>query len=82
MKITSAQALSQHLKVLRKQRGISQAKVAELVGLRQGTVSNFETAPDKMQLDTLFRILSALELELTVQPRNSRPPASDWPEEW
>lgn len=72
MKITDPKTLSNYLRDQRKARGLSQAKVGDLVGLRQGTVSKFESIPDKMQLDTLFRLLSALELELSVEPKNTK----------
>lgn len=82
MKITDPKTLSSYLRDERKRRGLSQAKVGDLVGLRQGTVSKFESMPDKMQLDTLFRLLSALELELSVHPRGSISSEHKWPEEW
>tara|TARA_B100002019_G_scaffold281149_1_gene284897 strand:- start:3870 stop:4145 length:276 start_codon:yes stop_codon:yes gene_type:complete len=70
MKITDPKALSIYLRDERRRRGLSQGKVGDLVGLRQGTVSKFESMPEKMQLDTLFRLLSALELELAVKPKS------------
>lgn len=91
MKVTDPKTLSNYLRDERRTRNLSQAKVADLVGLRQGTVSKFESNPEKMQLDTLFRLLSALELELSVTPRNSQahtnkpdsPSAThQWTEEW
>ncbi|KXS33956.1 MAG: HTH-type transcriptional regulator, antitoxin HipB [Idiomarina sp. T82-3] len=91
MKITDPKTLSTYLRDERRHRGLSQAKVGDSVGLRQGTVSKFESTPEKMQLDTLFRLLSALELELVVQPKgntlNSESSASStssdkWAEEW
>ena len=91
MKITDPKALSNYIRDKRKTRGLSQATVGDLVGLRQGTVSKFESMPEKMQLDTLFRLLSALELELSVKPKNSNDlkdnsnsvlPDVKWSEEW
>ncbi|MCO4320960.1 helix-turn-helix domain-containing protein [Aliidiomarina quisquiliarum] len=82
MKITDPKTLSNYLRNERKTLGLSQAKVADLVGLRQGTVSKFESAPDKMQLDTLFRLLSALELELYVRPKESKNKNNKWTEDW
>ena len=91
MKVTDPKTLSVYLRDERKRRGISQSQVADLVGLRQGTVSRFESAPEKMQLDTLFRLLSALELELDVKPKGSNKPQNQndtstidqaWTEEW
>lgn len=91
MKINDPKALSNYIRDKRRTRGLSQAKVADLVGLRQGTVSKFESMPEKMQLDTLFRLLSALELELSVKPKNSNDlknnsnsvlPDAKWSEDW
>ena len=57
------------------------------VGIRQDTVSSFERNADATKLETLFKILSALELELVIQPRNSPPGVAEengggWKEEW
>lgn len=90
MKIFDPKALSVYLRDERRRRGLSQAKVGDSVGLRQGTVSKFESMPEKMQLDTLFRLLSALELELAVKPKSSAlkknvdssTPGDKWTEEW
>ncbi|WP_107853227.1 helix-turn-helix domain-containing protein [Oceanimonas marisflavi] len=88
MKITSAHQLSAYMKDVRLTQRLSQGKVAGKVGIRQDTVSNFELHPDTTKLETFFKILSALELELTVQPRNTTGTDSDsdgaagWKEEW
>ena len=91
MNITDPKTLSIYLRDERRRRALSQAKVGDLVGLRQGTVSKFESMPEKMQLDTLFRLLSALDLELSVKPKgnstddaysDSAPAADKWSEEW
>lgn len=88
MKITSAHQLSAYMKDVRLTQKLSQGKVASKVGIRQDTVSNFELHPDTTKLETFFKILSALELELTVQPRNTSGTDADsdesagWKEEW
>lgn len=85
MKITLAQQLSAVLKEYRKSRKISQTDIAKKVGIRQDTVSNFENNPDSTKLDTLFKLLSAMELELEVHPRNRETQSGqqgDWQEEW
>ncbi|MEX1222318.1 MAG: helix-turn-helix domain-containing protein [Idiomarina sp.] len=91
MKVTNPKALAAYLRDERKRRGLSQSAVADEVDLRQGTVSRFESAPEKMQLDTLFRLLSSLELELSIEPRdaNARNKVGShslndgkWTEEW
>ncbi len=84
MKVTSAKQLSACLKDARRLQKLSQGKVADKVGLRQDTVSNFEINPESTKLDTLFKILAALELSLDIKPRTdpSDSPSSDWKEEW
>lgn len=83
MKVTSAQQLSNVLKDHRKQQKQSQTVVARKVGLRQDTISSFENTPEGTRLDTLFKLLSALNLELEVKPRGSiYSNTEQWPEEW
>ena len=69
MKITSAKQLANALQDTRKKNALSQTDVAKQVGIRQDTVSKFELNPDSTKLDTLFKMLAALNLELHVAPR-------------
>lgn len=71
MKITTSKQLSACLKDIRTTQKLSQGKVARKVGIRQDTVSSFEQNPDSTKLDTFFKILSALNLELMVTSRNA-----------
>jgi len=93
MKVTNSKQLSSYLKDVRLTTGLSQSKVGNKVGIRQDTVSNFEQNPDSTKLDTFFKILSALNLELDIKVRNSDLTASspdgktalseqEWNEEW
>ncbi|GKW17389.1 hypothetical protein PEC301937_33380 [Pectobacterium carotovorum subsp. carotovorum] len=88
MKVTNSKQLSSYLKDVRITQKLSQGKVASKVGIRQDTVSSFEQHPDSTKLETFFKILSALNLELTVTPRNvdtannEASAASSWKEEW
>ena len=87
MKVTNSTQLSAYLKDIRQTRKLSQGKVACKVGIRQDTVSSFERNADATKLETLFKILSALELELVIQPRNAPPGVAEengggWKEEW
>ena len=87
MKVTNSTQLSAYLKDIRQTRKLSQEKVACKVGIRQDTASSFERNADATKLETLFKILSALELELVIQPRNSPPGVAEengggWKEEW
>jgi HTH-type transcriptional regulator/antitoxin HipB len=56
------------LRRYRKQGGSTQSFLAERINKRQATVSSLESAGGGT-LDTLFAVLSALDLELVVRPR-------------
>ena len=70
MKVTNSKQLSAYLKDARLNMKLSQSKVGNKVGIRQDTVSSFEQNPDSTKLETLFKILSALNLELDIKVRN------------
>jgi HTH-type transcriptional regulator/antitoxin HipB len=69
MLIHSPKDLAAYYRDQRKARGLSQTAVAEEVVIRQDTVSKFENRPDYVRLETLFPLLSALDLELHLIPR-------------
>ncbi|WP_232605361.1 hypothetical protein [Photobacterium phosphoreum] len=54
--------------------------------MKQTTVSAFENMPEGTKVETLFKLLAALDLELHVQPRNSNTETQNsnqqWNEEW
>jgi len=60
-----ANFVSEHRKLL----NMTQAEVGDHVGLKQATISSFENNPSASKLDTLFRILSATEVELVLMPK-------------
>lgn len=49
--------------------GLTQREVASQVGLLQKTVSGVETDPAGSSLTTLFKLLSALDLELVLEAK-------------
>ncbi|ENN9981698.1 helix-turn-helix domain-containing protein [Vibrio fluvialis] len=69
MLITSAKQLAIHLRDERKNKNLSQTKVADPVGLKQDTVSKFEVNPEATRIQTLFRILSSLNLDMHIVPK-------------
>ena len=73
MVATTAKMLSQVIREFRYQDGLSQTDVAKLAGTTQARISAFENAPERTKLDTLFKILAGLELELVIQPRKKTP---------
>ena len=82
MKLTSPEALAQALKNARKRQGLSQSDTANQIGVKQATVSGFENHPDGSRIETLFKLLSALNLELHVAERNKPDDESGWDQEW
>ena len=68
-KISSPTNLGSALREERKKKGLNQTEVGKLVGIEQSTVSVVEQGNGGTRLDTLFRLLAALDLELTLQPR-------------
>ena len=84
-KITDAKQLSVELRNIRRSKKLSQTEVSKNVGIRQDTVSKFEHSPESTKLETFFKLLSALELEIEVKPRNTNNSHTDdsaWSEEW
>jgi len=93
MKITTAKQLSSFLKDTRKNQGLSQNKTASTVGIKQDTISKFEISSANAQIDTMFKLLSALNLELNITPRSQHNNSqhndslqaqtpTEWNEEW
>lgn len=62
--------LAQILRGYRRSRQLTQAEMATMGGLMQKTVSNLEVAPQKTSVATLFKLLSALNLELVLREKS------------
>ncbi len=81
MLIPSPQALATYLKDEREKRGLSQSELGENVGLRQKTISDFENNPSNTRIETLFKMLAALNLQIHAKEADTSEPSS-WKEEW
>lgn len=57
------------LRRARKNIGLTQAELGELIHLRQGTISRLENGEPAVQLHSLMEVLAALKLELVIRPR-------------
>ncbi|MET4878091.1 helix-turn-helix domain-containing protein [Morganella morganii] len=83
MKITSPATQINTVRDQRKISKMNQTQTAELIGIKQTTVPDFENKPESTKLGTLFKILAALDLELHVTKRGSVPDESKtWNKEW
>ncbi|HEU4653395.1 MAG TPA: helix-turn-helix domain-containing protein [Steroidobacteraceae bacterium] len=56
----------------RKLRGLTQAQLGAKIGRRQATISKLEKGEPATQLNTLFDVLSALNLEVAILERGKR----------
>lgn len=65
----SARQLGDLIQRQRKARGLSQTQLADLAGLRQEMVSKIETGAQGSRLSSIYNLLAALDLEMTVTPR-------------
>ena len=60
----------------RKAKKLTQKTAAESVGLLPKTVSALESSPGRSSLESLFKLLSALDLEMVLRVKKRNP--SDW----
>ena len=56
----------------RKQRNLTQVQLGQLVALRQAKISEIENGTPGTALTTLCDVLAALDMDLLLQPRDSR----------
>lgn len=77
--IRTTQQLAMVLQGYRKQSGLTQKQAGNKVGLLPKTISRLESNPDDSGIASLFKLLSALDLELLLRPKNSKSASR---EEW
>jgi HTH-type transcriptional regulator/antitoxin HipB len=69
-RIISIQHLGSALRTARKEKGITQGQVAKSMGLDQPSLSKIERGESSVRVDTLLRLIAALDLDLIIQPRH------------
>jgi HTH-type transcriptional regulator/antitoxin HipB len=72
------QQLGAVLQGYRYERKLTQAAVGTRTGLSQAAISQIESDPTTTSLSRIYRILSALDLELVIRHRSSGDPKSEW----
>ena len=83
MLIRSPKELALQVVSQRKKLKLSQVEVANLVGLKQKTISAFENKPEGTKLETAFLILSAVNLDIAGLDKNETTTTkTGWKEEW
>lgn len=61
------------LKGFRKQRGLTQATMAERLGITQQSYAWFEANPATATLERLFTVLRLLDVEISLDPAGGAP---------
>ena len=78
-----ANQLKQHLRSLRQAKGLTQARLGELVGLPQSRIAEFEADPSVARIDLLFRVAAALGVQVVLRDKAvgsvAEPPAGAEP---
>lgn len=69
--IYSPKALGNALKRQRKGKKLSQQEAGSDFKINQTTISSIEQGAPGTRLETLFRLLAALELEMVIRPKKS-----------
>jgi HTH-type transcriptional regulator/antitoxin HipB len=54
------------LKGFRKEKGLTQAAIAERLGITQQSYAHFEAKPQKATLDRIFKVLRMLDVEISL----------------
>lgn len=80
--IHTARQLGQALKGWRKSRNLTQVQAAGSVGLLPKTISALESDPAPNTVGSLFKLLSALDLELVIRPKAKRSDGAASKGEW
>ncbi|HSA33778.1 MAG TPA: helix-turn-helix domain-containing protein [bacterium] len=71
--------LADALKSRRKEKRLTQKETALLVGLLPKTISGLEHSPEKSSVESLLKLLAAMELEMVLRPKIKR---TGLPGEW
>ena len=78
--ITSPEMLGRVLRHHRKKMGFTQAEAGSQYNMPQKTISNIESGSPGTRLETLFKYMAALNLEMQLEDRNKAAEKSnkDW----
>ena len=76
--ITQTKQLGIALKAARKSHSLRQTDLAVRSGLLPKTISLLENNPAACSVDTLFRALSSLNLEISIKPRGKNSVEEAW----
>ena len=67
--IRSNRDLGEAIRLARKDKDLRQVDVAQKASVRQALVSDIENGATTAKLDTVIRVLAALDMDLSIVPR-------------
>lgn len=68
--VRTPKQLGEAIRRYRQMANLNQAQLAAKAGVRQATVSEVESGAAATRIETISKLLAALDLELTVGPRS------------
>lgn len=74
-----ADQLQPHLRALRKRRGLTQAQLGALVGVKQARIAEIEANPGAVSLEQITKLLAALGGALHLHVEDAAEPAPRGP---
>jgi transcriptional regulator with XRE-family HTH domain len=74
-----ADQLRQHLRALRKHRGMTQTRLGQILGVSQARIAEIEANPGLVNLDQMLQVFSALDLTLSLAENHPVPVATAAP---
>jgi HTH-type transcriptional regulator/antitoxin HipB len=69
--ISAVSQLSDHLRSLRKARGLTQTALGELLGVKQARVADIERDPSVVSVEQLHKLLAILGVQLVLHDTGS-----------
>ncbi|HRQ65906.1 MAG TPA: helix-turn-helix domain-containing protein [Xanthomonadaceae bacterium] len=80
LRVQTPDQLASVLRGQRRASKMTQKQAAALVGLLPKTISALESDPARGSVGSLYKLLSALGLEMVLQPKHGTPPTpgSEW----
>lgn len=70
--VYSAKSLGTEITRARKEKGLNHFEAGNFCKLDANTVSNIETGAPATKIETIFRLLAALDLEMLIRPKLSK----------
>ncbi|MFT3841509.1 MAG: helix-turn-helix domain-containing protein [Myxococcaceae bacterium] len=75
---STPEQLAQLLRGFRASAGLTQAAAATAGGMLPKTVSSLESDPGRASVESLYRLLSALDVELVLRPKRPASRGGTW----